>query len=187
MRNIVKAWSREDLVRAILAMVKIAGWSLALISAAYIFRFTSVFKPVNTFFFGHETAQQISSAKAEWGQFGDFVGGALNPLVSLLALVGLAFTILLQHESMTRVQKDALESKRALSAQTRLSLDAARLQALAAALDVISEMHRQAVATSSMAAIELLERKEILAGQIIEINEQLRMQASATEEDADAA
>ena len=187
MQSVVKVWSREDLVRAIIAMMKIAGWSLAIIWAAYIFRFTSIFEPVNTFFFGPETAQQISTAKAEWGQFGDFVGGTLNPLVSLLALVGLAFTILLQHESMTRVQKDALESQRALSAQTRLSLDAARLQALAAALDVISEMHRQAVATSSISAIELLERKESLARQIIEINEQLGMLASASVKNADAA
>jgi hypothetical protein len=185
-RTKVEAWSREDLVRAAIAMMKIAGWSLALIWAAYIVRFTSILGPIHTFLFGDETADQIVNAKAAWGQFGDFVGGTLNPMVSLLALVGLVFTILLQHEAMMRVQKVAAASQKALSDQTRLSLESARLQSLAAALEVTTEMHRQAVEVSHISAIELLKKKEGLAGQILEINERLARQAKAADEEAQA-
>lgn len=183
-RTSVEAWSREDLVRAAIVMMKIAGWSLAFIWAAYIVRFTSILGPFHTFLFGSETPGQIANAKAAWGQFGDFVGGTLNPLVSLLALVGLVFTILLQHEAMMRVQKDAAASQKALSDQTRLSLEAARLQSLAAALEVTTEMHRQAVEVSHISVIDLLKRKENLADQILEINERLARQTQATDEEA---
>ena len=88
----VEAWSRQDLVRAAAVMMTIAGCALALIWAAYIVRFSPILGPIGTFLFGAESYQQTLDAKAAWGQFGDFVGGTLNPLVSLLALVGLVFT-----------------------------------------------------------------------------------------------
>lgn len=176
-RATVKAWSREDLERAAVAMMKIAGWSLALIWGVYIARFTSLLGPIHTFIFGTETVEQIVNAKAAWGQFGDFVGGTLNPMVSLLALVGLVFTILLQHEAMMGVQRDAAASQKALSDQTRLSLETARLQSLAAALEVITEMHRQAVEISHISAIDLLTKKQGLAEQILTINERLAIEA----------
>lgn len=178
-----KAWSRDDLLRAITIMIKIAGWALALTWAAYFFRFASFLSPIRAFLLGTETAEQFENAKAAWGQFGDFLGGTLNPMVSLLALVGLAFTILLQHEAMTRIQKDAAASNKALADQTRLSLDAARLQSLLAALAVITEMHRQARDVNDKSAIELLRKKELLAGHILEINERLAAEACASIEE----
>ena len=35
----------------------------------------------------------ISNKTELWGQFGDFIGGVLNPFVGLLALIGLLWTI----------------------------------------------------------------------------------------------
>lgn len=180
----VVAWSREDLIRAAKAIMKIAGWSLALVWGAYLARFTSALGPIHTFLFGTETPDQILNAKAAWGQFGDFVGGTLNPMVSLLALVGLVFTILLQQEAMMLSKKDTEASQKALSNQTRLSLETARLQSLAAALEVITEMHHQAVATKSISAIDLLKQKEAIAGQILEINERLTRQAQVEDQEA---
>ena len=179
-RNTIVAWSRADLVRAILTMVKIAGWAFALAWAAYLFRFIIDLGPVGKFLFGDASATQITAAKAEWGHLGDFIGGVLNPLVSLLALVGLAFTLLLQHESMTRTQEDAKKGHEALAAQTLLAMDTARLQALAAALDVMSEMHRQAVAVSSAnLADDYLGKKEGLATDILAINDRLKLTAAS--------
>jgi hypothetical protein len=177
----IKAWSREDLVQALVVMMKIAGWALAIVWAAYVFRFSTLLGPIHTFAFGQETAQQIADAKAAWGQLGDFVGGTLNPFVSLLALVGLVFTILMQHEAMTQVQKDSAESQKALAMQVHFSLQTARLHSLTAALEVTTELHRQAVKTSHLSAIDLLEQKTHLAGQIIQINEALDKQANMDE------
>ncbi|MGN8144034.1 hypothetical protein ACTJK3_24410 [Pseudomonas sp. 22105] len=178
-RTRVVAWSREDLICAAMTMMKIAGWSLALVWAVYLARFTSVLGPIHTFIFGTETPEQILNAKAAWGQFGDFVGGTLNPMVSLLALVGLVFTILLQQEAMMLSKKDSVISKKALFNQTRLSLETARLQSLVAALEVVSEMHRQALEIKSVSSIELLRRKEAIASQILEINESLTREVQA--------
>lgn len=172
----VKSWSREDLVQALFLMMKIAGWSLAIVWALYIFRFSSLLDPIHTYVFGQETAQEIIEAKAAWGQFGDFVGGALNPLVSLLTLVGFVFTILLQHEAMTHVQKDSAATHKALSTQTNLSFQTARLQSLTAALDVMTELHRQAASANHMSSIDLLKQKEQLAGQILQVNQELERQ-----------
>lgn len=182
-RTRVVAWSREDLIRAAIMMMKIAGWSLALVWAVYLARFTTVLGPVHTFLFGIESPEQILNAKAAWGQFGDFVGGTLNPMVSLLALVGLVFTILLQQEAMLLSKKDTEISQEALSNQTRLSLETARLQSLVAALEVVSEMHRQAVEAKIVSSIELLKRKETIAGQILDINERLTKEAQGDDFD----
>jgi hypothetical protein len=180
------AWSREDLIQAATVVMKIAGWSLPLVWGAYFARFTSVFDPIHTFIFGTETAEQILNAKAEWGQFGDFVGGALNPVVSLLALGGLVFTILLQQEAMIHSRKDTEATQKALSDQTKLSLETARLQSLVSALEVITEMHRQAVMANNTSALDFLKQKESIAAQILKINEKLTKRAQAEEQENEA-
>ena len=86
---------------------------------------------------------------------------------------------------MTSVQKDAAKSLRALSDQTRISLNVARLQALATALEVTSEMHRQALTNGHASANELLSQKEKLAGKILEISDQLDGQAQGANADSD--
>lgn len=169
-QNEAKAWSRSDLEIATRYMVSIAGWAFALILLAYFIRFG----PFSHWLFGQETVQQISEAKAAWGQLGDFFGGSLNPLLSGLTLVGLVFTILLQHESMARFQQDSNRNIVSLREQSELSLIAARLQALSVALDVITEMHAQAVAAQHQDAIPLLEKKEKIAKEILAINESLQ-------------
>ena len=173
----VTPWSREDLERASQKMMKLAGWSTFAICIAYALRFSPAFEAIRTILFGNESMQQALEAKAAWGQFGEFLGGTIGPLVSLLALVCLVSALMLQHEAMMRVQKDAAESRHALADQTRLALDAARLQSLAAALEVTTEMHRQALEVGSVTAIELLQKKENLAGQILEINDRLTAEA----------
>lgn len=42
----------------------------------------------------------LSSDQATWGTFGDFLGGTLNPLFSLLALLALLVTIVQQREAL---------------------------------------------------------------------------------------
>ena len=170
----VEAWSRADLLRAVSVMVVIAGWAVALIWLTYFIRFSSAYSVV----FGAESTEHVVNAKAAWGQLGDFVGGTLNPLLSGLTLVGLVFTILLQHEAMMRVQSDGNKNIASMKEQSELSLIGARLQALTAALDVITEMHRQAVLACDPSVVELLSKKERLASDILEINEALKNRAA---------
>lgn len=56
---------------------------------------------------------KLSSSQEVWGQFGDFVGGTLNPILSFITIYILYRTIILQQESLKKTN-DALE----LSQQT---------------------------------------------------------------------
>ena len=157
-------------------MVKLAGGLLALVWGAYFLRFGGIFAPLRNLLFDVETLEQINQAKATWGQLGDFIGGTLNPFIGALTLLGVLFTLLLQQETMMQMQSESTRSNEALKAQGELSLLAARLHSLATALEVTTEMHRKAETALDTSAIDLLARKEQLAAQIFEINDQLNNQ-----------
>lgn len=42
----------------------------------------------------------INNGKSDWGVFGDFVGGTLNPLLSFFGFLALLYTVLIQHEQL---------------------------------------------------------------------------------------
>jgi hypothetical protein len=48
---------------------------------------------------------------AAWGQFGDFLGGVLNPLLSFLALLAVVKNLRLQSEQMAQSQDDRFASE----------------------------------------------------------------------------
>lgn len=188
-RDAFEAWSREDLVAATKRMATITGWVITGVYFAYYLRFShwpEQLRHLRTFFFGVQSDNQFAAAQEAWSQFGEFVGGTLGPVLSGLTFIAMVFTLLLQQEAMLATKKDAANSLRALSDQTRLSLEAARLQALTAALAVTSEELRQVLHTnlpgSTEKATSLTERKEKLAGDIIEINDRLALQAEAKTE-----
>lgn len=58
----------------------------------------------------------LSVENGDWGTFGDFIGGTLNPIFSLLALTALLTTIALQSKEMELTRK---ELERAATAQER--------------------------------------------------------------------
>jgi hypothetical protein len=51
-----------------------------------------------------------SSSQEVWGQFGDFVGGTLNPLFSFLGLIALLFTIALQNKELELTRDELKKS-----------------------------------------------------------------------------
>ena len=59
----------------------------------------------------------LSSSQETWGQFGDFVGGILNPLFALSALFALLHTIVLQSKELRDSAAQLRKSAVALEAQ----------------------------------------------------------------------
>lgn len=49
----------------------------------------------------------LSPSKSDWGTYGDFVGGTLNPIFSFLAFVGVVFTVVLQARQLDEVKTQA--------------------------------------------------------------------------------
>lgn len=60
-----------------------------------------------------------SGDQGAWGQFGDFVGGILNPLFSIIGLLALLYTIVLQSEELRRSTRELKSSAKALKRQNR--------------------------------------------------------------------
>ena len=58
----------------------------------------------------------LSSNPAEWGQFGDYLGGLLNPVIAFCAFLWLARGVLLQRQEMREAYKALKESAEAQKA-----------------------------------------------------------------------
>ena len=74
--------SNDSLIKGILT---IASVIVGLVLALYIFNFDT---------------QRFADSNEIWGQFGDYVGGTLNPALSFLALIALLYTIKLQSRGL---------------------------------------------------------------------------------------
>ena len=62
------------------------------------------------FFRGHK----LSSDPAVWGQFGDFIGGTANPILSFITLVLLAFTLGVQNRQLNISSRELELSRKEL-------------------------------------------------------------------------
>jgi uncharacterized membrane protein len=78
---------------------------------------------LGTTFFAYFTqfSGGFSSRQDVWGQFGDFVGGVLNPILSFLALIALVLTVVLQSRQLEYARKELDNSREELAA-TRIEL-----------------------------------------------------------------
>ena len=50
---------------------------------------------------------KLSSSPADWGVFGDYVGGLLNPFLSFLTFIGIIVTVMLQARQLDIVREQA--------------------------------------------------------------------------------
>ncbi|MET0950218.1 MAG: hypothetical protein ABWY17_17210 [Pseudomonas sp.] len=97
-------------------MKKIRGlpqWLLAIVCAALIVAIWLLISFVLKFGFTPSDSQE------NWGQFGDFVGGILNPLFSIIGLLALLHTIVLQSKELASSTKELRSSAKALKRQNK--------------------------------------------------------------------
>lgn len=57
------------------------------------------------FFYFRVIRMSIMSGNAEWGQFGDYLGGTTNPILAFLTFVGVLWTIKLTHEDLDKTSE----------------------------------------------------------------------------------
>ncbi|WP_236181810.1 putative phage abortive infection protein [Pseudomonas sputi] len=89
----------ENITSAVL--FKWLAWILVFATAVVIVVFTFYFIEFNG---------KLSSKHADWGTFGDFIGGTLNPLLSFLGLIALLLTIVLQSKELESTRKELARS-----------------------------------------------------------------------------
>lgn len=95
--------------RSVLIAIVIAG----LIFLAYFFRFMSA---------------SVSNDPSGWGQFGDYVGGIMNPVISGLALYWVTQSIVMQKKELHATRKSLRESAFSQERQARSFAIASKLQ-----------------------------------------------------------
>lgn len=86
--------------------MKIKGYilsAIALIFAVYLIYFVRFFIVLG---------DEVSKEPSVWGQFGDYAGGALNPLLSFITIVLLIKSLSLQHEANSSLKKEIKNSKK---------------------------------------------------------------------------
>lgn len=83
---------------------------------------------VTAYAYFHTFGSQGVGDQATWGQFGDYMGGTLNPLIGLFTVWGLLVAFRLQSAQLAVARKDSARLAKDMKA-------AAKLNALTAALD----------------------------------------------------
>jgi hypothetical protein len=59
----------------------------------------------------------FSDSRDHWGQFGDFIGGVLNPIIATGALVGVWYSVGLQQRELKATREELLKSRLAVQKQ----------------------------------------------------------------------
>ncbi len=92
----MKKWLDDFLPKDLLVIVKIALFTASAVIFLYVLKFYSY---------------DLSEDSGDWGTFGDYVGGLLNPFLSFLALIVLLRTYSTQRKELEETQKILNEQK----------------------------------------------------------------------------
>ncbi len=85
-----------------------------------IFSLIAIFAVIilSVFFYGITQNPKFEDIIKIWADFGDFMGGTLNPILSALSLFGLLFTIYYQNKELEETRKELKESRIAQQEQS---------------------------------------------------------------------
>lgn len=91
-------------------------WHTAVL--VFLFVLAVVAAAVVLWTYGSVFSGPASEKHDTWGQFGDYVGGTLNPLFALIALFALLYTIKIQVSELRAVRNELEETTKAAQLQT---------------------------------------------------------------------
>jgi hypothetical protein len=92
------------------------------------------------FYFWKFSSMGFSGDQAHWGVLGDYIGGVLNPAISLAALYWLTRSIILQKRELRESRKALLDAAFSQSQQVKTSETAAKFQLLSMEMGIISSL-----------------------------------------------
>lgn len=103
-------------------------------------------------------APGLSSEREAWGQFGDYIGGTLNPLFSFLGLIAIVLTYAMQARQLEMAREEVEHSREELRL-TRVELERSSAAQEAAAIAVkaqakaLEEQAKYAAISAKIAAL----------------------------------
>ena len=102
--------------------VTMSIWFVATISVSVLILYAA--------WFSFNDGLGLSTSAGPWGEFGDFVGGVLNPLIAFSAFFWLATSVRLQKAELTATRKTLADTLKAQEAQAATVLVSTKLQYL---------------------------------------------------------
>jgi hypothetical protein len=106
---------------------------------------------------------------AAWGQFGDFLGGVLNPLLSLLALLAVVKNLRLQAEQLAQSQENLFASEIA----NRMSALGTASSVLTASIEQDLEVQSKGGPMSADRYKAKLDQREEITAELLRLAQQL--------------
>lgn len=87
----------------------------------------------------------LSDSQEDWGQFGDYIGGILNPFVALCALLLLSASVLLQRRTLDVTRQELTETRQELCKQAlaaeRQTFEGTFFQLLQTLRNLVDQQH----------------------------------------------
>lgn len=113
-----------------------------------IFSFIAIFAVIilSAFFYGITQNPKFEEIIKVWANFGDFMGGTLNPILAALSLFGLLFTIYYQNKELEETRKELKKSVQAQQEQSeslKLQNEATKLQIFENTFFKLFEQHNE--------------------------------------------
>lgn len=108
------------------------------------------------YLFNFHSTTNISKDPAAWGQFGDYVGGILNPVLAFITLIGLFFTIILQGKQLenSRIELDQAQAELELTRkELRRQANANARTAQLSTINLLIDHYRREIASHSGTAM----------------------------------
>ncbi len=119
--------------------LKLPIWLKALVTLSILIAIAALYLYTDKF------GSELSSNQEMWGQFGDYIGGTLNPLFAFTALLALLYTIKLQSKELRNSAKQLKKSAIALESQNSVlekqNFEATFFQLLRLYNDIVKELH----------------------------------------------
>jgi Putative phage abortive infection protein len=129
-------------------------------------------------FFVYKFFGPLSDDPGKWGQFGDYVGGVLNPTFSFLALLALLATLGLQIRELRISARELKNSADALVLQN----DTLRQQTFEATFFQLLRLHNDIVASMEVLS-DSLKGRACFAHYLKQLESLLRIEAATTNRD----
>lgn len=96
------------------SVIKYWQWGIALLGLGLVVAYFS--------YFGFVLSQTPAKDAEKWGQFGDFVGGLLNPMVAFAAFYWLTQSVKIQKQEMADTRKELAEATRNSTTSLEISV-----------------------------------------------------------------
>ncbi|MDR7332003.1 hypothetical protein [Roseateles asaccharophilus] len=103
----------------------VAGGAVTLLVVAYVIRF------------GWVLNLPLASDPGDWGAFGDYVGGIVNPLIALMALIWLVESVRIQRRELAATRDELRKAATAQATQVLLAAKTAKISAVSTMLQSV--------------------------------------------------